>query len=136
MCCVTSEMVGGSWKVPGGKWVSSDPFSQYVKYSPKSKRGKPAGRREEVEKFQSFGIDVLERAFNGGFDRPDHAQLSGCSCTGCWYATRKQLAIHNRVIGSGYNQRFARFLEDKSKQRRRAAKRDVRAGLLDAEDDE
>ncbi|KAL1857443.1 hypothetical protein Daus18300_010416 [Diaporthe australafricana] len=126
MCCATSETFycGECWRAqPGGKWSSSNTNSQ-IKFAPKSKRGKAAGRREEMEKFKSLGLVSLEQAFNSGEVRPEHAQFSGHDS--CRRVSRKQLALHIRVAG--------RAPRPKAENHRRSAQRAVLAGLLGYED--
>lgn len=107
---------------PGGKWSASGP--KQVKYAPKSKHGKPAGRREEVMKYKSLGALALERAFNGGSECPRHARLSGVD--GCKTVNGKHLGIHTRAASYAHNKRFPFLVsEPKSTLRRRDAKKAV-----------
>lgn len=120
---MSSAANGTCYAEPGGKWSSSDDSKQ-VKYAPKSKHGKPAGRREEVMKYKSLGAVALERAFNGGSKRPDHTSVSGVD--GCKTVNGKHLGIHARAASYAHNKRFPFLVsEPKSTLRRRAAKKAV-----------
>lgn len=122
------------WRQPGGKWVDNgDESSQQVKYSPKRKHGKPVGRREVVEKYLSMGPIALERAFNGGEQCPDHADMTAVNR--CKRVNGKHFAIHARAAGYAHNKRFPFLVgEPKSTLHRRAATAAAQDELLDLED--
>lgn len=117
---------------PGGKWSASDD-SEQVKYAPKAKHGKPAGRREEVMKYKSLGALALERAFNGGSERPAHTRATGTD--GCRTVNSKHFGIHTRAASYAHNKRFPFLVSDpKSTLRRRAAKKAVSDVRVDGGD--
>lgn len=119
-------------KYPLGKWSSSDEQPRMLKYSPKHKYGKPAGRREIVEKYMALGHYALERDFKGVIGYPGDYVLKCSLAALC--LNRKHFAISIRAWRPRYNDLLGGWKPTRKSLRRRAVKEAVWDELLDFED--